>query len=119
MSGGLERLHVADDEWPAQALECEWSDLLDVGHLGDCSGNSGSNQNLTVLGGFAQARGGIDHSADRAVIEAPLEADLAERSKALRNTDAETDLIVVPAPSLRQYGHGIPHRDRKADSALG
>ena len=52
-SGGFERLHVADRERAAQTLERQRSDFLDIGSLGDCGGNSGSNQDLSVLGNLA------------------------------------------------------------------
>jgi hypothetical protein len=37
----------------------------------------------------------------------------------LRNADAETELIIVPAPFLSERGHGIPHRNRECNGALG
>src|SRR5206468_5759104 len=101
------------------ALECERSDFPDIRCLGDCGGNSGSNQNLAVRGHLAQARGSIDDRADRTVVEAPFEADLPKRREALCNANAEPDLMATLAPGLRERGHGVPHANRKADGALG
>src|SRR5258707_473979 len=114
----FELRHVGDGERTAYALECEGSDFPDIRCLGDCSGNSGRNQNLAVRGGLAQARGSIDDRTDRTVVEAPLEADLPEGCKALRNANAEPDLMATLAPGPRERGHGVPHVNRKADGAL-
>src|SRR6516165_11128894 len=72
----LERLYVANSEWAAQALECQRSDFPKIRDRCDRRCDPRSNQDLAILGGLTQARGGVDDGADGAVIEAPLKADL-------------------------------------------
>lgn len=69
----------------------------------------------------AQPRGEVGDTADRGVIEAPLEADCAQRREALRNADAETEIIAAPleiwqtpwpTAALRQNATWLPCRQR-------
>ena len=48
----------------------------------------------------AQARREVGHVADRRVLPALLEADHAERGVALRDADAEADLVAELQPGV-------------------
>ena len=61
----------------------------------------------------AHARGEVHDRADRRVLGAPLEADLAAGGVADGDADAEREIVAAPAPLLRQVGGALPHRDRE------
>ena len=52
----------------------------------------------------AQPRGEIDDAADRRVVEAALEAERAERREALRDADAEVEVVAQLAASASRSG---------------
>ncbi|MFN8644886.1 MAG: hypothetical protein U0802_25655 [Candidatus Binatia bacterium] len=59
------------------------------------------------------ARGEVHDRADRRVLGAPLEADLAARGVADGDADAEREVVAAPAPLLRQGRGALAHRDRQ------
>ena len=60
----------------------------------------------------AQARREVRHVADRRVLPALLEADHAERRLALRDADAEADLVAELCPGLRDRGERFRQGER-------
>jgi hypothetical protein len=61
---------------------------------------------------IAKPRGHIGYRPDGGIIEATLEADGAERGKAVRNADAETNLVPEAAPGRRQSSDCVTHFKR-------
>ena len=66
----------------------------------------------------AEPAGEVRDGADGGVVEAPLEADRAERGVALRDPDAEVELVALPAPALGQLGDAVAHRHRHPHGPL-
>src|SRR2546422_9889267 len=56
------------------------------------------DQDLARLGLAAETGGEVRDGADGAVVPAPLEADRADRRVALRDADAELELVAELAP---------------------
>ena len=52
--------------------------------------------------GSLMPRGHVRHRADRRVVEASLEADRAERGVAVRDADAEAELVAEAPPFFDQ-----------------
>src|SRR5258708_22140020 len=114
-----ERHYVGDGEGTAEALDREWRDVAELGEIADGAGDPRRHEDLAVRRGVAEARGRVDDRADRAVVEAAFEADLPQRRKALRDSDAEADLMAAPTPPRRKRRHRLPHRHRQPDGAFG
>ena len=64
-----------------------------------------------------EARFGI--RADRRIVEAPVETDPAERRFALRDADAEAEVVTGVPPALGQRADPGLHVERHAHGALG
>ena len=77
----------------------------------------GVDQDLAGLRLAAQPRREVHHRADRRVVVAALEADLAERGVAVRDADAEAELVAELAPFDGELRHRVAHLDRHADGA--
>jgi hypothetical protein len=73
---------------------------------------------LARLGLIAQPRGDVGYRADSGVVEPTLEADGAERGKAMRNADVETNLVPEPTPPIGKFKfrEAEPGRDLSARS---
>ena len=67
----------------------------------------------------AQARRQVRDAADRRVVEAPLEADAAERGESLRDADPEAEVVAAPAPAVGELGDPVAHRHGHRDGPLG
>ena len=68
-----------------------------------------ANQDLPWLGFIAEPRGYVGHGPYGGIVEAPLEADGAERSEAVRYADAEANVVPKAAPGRRQSSDGVTH----------
>jgi hypothetical protein len=56
------------------------------------------HEDLPVSGFAAKTGRQIDHRSDGRIVDSPLEADAAERGIAVRNADAEAEVMPVLAP---------------------
>ena len=103
---------------PVEAAQVERPHLVEFDRLGDAAGNALRHQDLAAARLAAQARRQVGHGADRAVVEAALEADRAERRVALRDADAEAELVAaLRQPSAQSRDRSL-HRERHARRAL-
>src|SRR6185369_1619309 len=83
-----------------EALEGERSDRIEGKRPVERGHRFAVEQHLAGLGLGAQARGEVGDVADRGVVPAPLEADGAQRGVALRDADAERELVAALLPVL-------------------
>jgi 5-formyltetrahydrofolate cyclo-ligase len=75
---------------------------------------------VAVLSDFpAQASGEVGHRANRGVVHALGEADLAEGRVALGDADAKADVVPVPAPGFDYRCRRLAHRHGHLYRALG
>src|SRR5687767_4286900 len=74
-----------------EPLQHERLDLLDLHQRLDGLQDGPGDENLTVLGLGAEARGEVRHAADRRVVEPALEADPSQRREPHRDAAAEAD----------------------------
>ena len=94
--------HVVRRQRPPDPLQLELADWLDRHGVLDLCQHARTDEDLSWLGLVAQARGHVGYGADGGVIKAALEADGAERSKAVRNPDAEANVVPETTPRFRQ-----------------
>ena len=78
------------------------------------------------LGLIAEPRGDVGYCADSGIVEAPLEADGAERSKAVRYADAEANVVPEPTPPIGKFkfreaeaGRDLSARSRQVQLTFG
>jgi hypothetical protein len=71
---------------------------------------------LSGLGFVAQPRGNIGYRSDGRIIEAPLEADGAERGEAVRDADPEAYVVSPPTPRFGQRTDSFTHFERHKHS---
>jgi hypothetical protein len=74
---------------------------------------------LPARGLAAQSSGEIDDRAHRAVVDTPFETDGTDRGVALRDADAEREVITALAPANADLVDPIAHRQRHAQGADG
>src|SRR6516225_8272486 len=98
--GWARSLHdIERDDRLGEALEGERSDFFERRHLLDLNGDPLVDQDLSVLGFAAKARGKIAHRADRGVAGAFGKTDLAECCVALRYAGAKAKHAATPPPT--------------------
>src|SRR5262249_9733524 len=85
--------HIEHRDRPVQTLERQLPGRLGVDQMFDSRLHLAVDQDLAVAALAAEARGEVHDCADRGVVEAALEADAAERCEALRDADAEAELV--------------------------
>ena len=75
---------------------------------------------------IAQPRGNIGYGPNSCIVEAPLIANRAERSEAVRNPDAEANLVPEPTPPIGKFkfreaeaGGDLSARSRQAQLTFG
>ena len=90
--------HIVRRQWPPDPLQLELADWLDLHGVLDLRQHTRTNEDLPRLGFIAEARGNVGYRPDGGIVEAALEADRAERSEAVRNPDAETNLVPEATP---------------------
>src|ERR1700735_2230432 len=94
--------HIVRRQWPPDPLQLELADWLDLHGVLDLSQDTRTNEDLPRLGFIAEARGHVRYRPDGGIVEAALEADSAQRSEAMCNPDAETNVVSPPTPRLGQ-----------------
>ena len=102
--------HIVRRQRPPDPLQLELAHRLDLHGVLDLRQHPRTDEDLSRLGFIAKARGDIGYRPDGGIVEAALEADGAERSEAVRNADAEAN--VVPAgdatfPSTLRWRHAF------------
>src|SRR6185369_1253108 len=111
--------HVVRRQGSPDALERELTHWLNCYGVLDFNEHSRADEYLTRLGFVAKARRNIGYRADGCVIEPTLEADCAESGEAVRNTDAEANVVPEPMPLLGQRSDGFTHFKRHQHSLEG
>ena len=85
--------HIVRRQGPPDPLQLELTNWLDLHGVLDLHQYPGTDENLSWLGFVAKPRGYIGHRPDSGIVEPALEADGAQRGKAVRNADAEANLV--------------------------
>ena len=76
----------------------------------------GTTQDLPRLCFIAKARGHVRYRPDGGIVEASLITNRAESSEAVRNPDAEANLVPEAAPGCRQSSEGVAQFKGHEDS---
>ena len=108
------REHIVCRQWPSGSLQLELTDRLDLHGLLDLRQYSGADDDLSRLGLIAEARGNVGDGPNRGIIEAALEADGAERGKAVRYPNAEANLVPPPTPVCSSHNYGTVTRSESS-----
>ena len=69
----------------------------------DLRQHSRADEDLSWLGFIAEARRHVRYRPDGCIVEAPLEADGAERSEAVRNANAKANVVPEPTPPIGKF----------------
>src|SRR5580693_5233601 len=94
--------HIVSRQGPPDALQLELAYGLDLHGILDLRQHSRANEDLPRLGLVAEARGHVRYRPDGCIVEAPLITNRAERGKAVRYADAETNVVPPPTPRFGQ-----------------
>ena len=92
--------HFVRRQRPPDPLQLELAHGLDLHCILDFRRRSRADEDLPRLGFIAEARGYIGHRPDSGIVEPALEADGAQRGKAVRDADAEANLVPEAGPGL-------------------
>ena len=87
--------HVVDGDGLAQALQRHLADLFELCVLFDRDCDTATDQYLPVLGLAAEASGEIGDRTNRGVVHALGKADLAQGRIALRDANAEPQIVAM------------------------
>src|SRR5437870_5763670 len=115
----LHAQHVVGGHGAVEALEPELADRLDFREVLHRRQHALSDEDLARLRLAAEARREIGHSADRPVVQTPLEADRADRRVALGDADAEVEGVAALPPPDEQLVHPLAHGHRHANGTRG
>src|SRR5262249_22194307 len=98
--------HVIRRQRSPDPLQRELTDWLDLYDMLDGHQHTRADQDLPRLGLIAQPR--RRYCPDSGVVEPPLEANGAKRSKAVRDTDTEPNVVSQTLPSPPEILQGPP-----------
>jgi hypothetical protein len=98
--------HVVGRQRPPDPLQLELTDRLDLHGIFDLHQHSRTDEDLTGLGFVAKPRGDVGNRSDSSIVEPALEADCAERSKAVRYA-ARRLQVAVKAPIASRTSSAI------------
>ena len=104
--------HIVRRQRPPDPLQLELTHGLDLHRVLDLRQHSRADEDLPRLGFVAKARGDVGHRPDGGIVEAALEADGAERGEAVRNADAEANLV----PQRRHVSVNAPMASRTSSA---
>jgi hypothetical protein len=76
--------YIISRQWPPDPLQLELTHRLDLHGILDLRQHSRANEDLPRPGFIAEARGHVRHRPDGGIVKSALEADGAERGKAVR-----------------------------------
>ena len=99
--------HIIRRQRSPDPLQLELADWLDLYGVLDFHQYPRTDENLSWLGFVAKPRGDVGNGADGGVVEAPLITNRAERGEAVRNADAETNVVPEAAPGRRRGSDGV------------
>src|SRR5215471_12819177 len=115
-AGLLQMSDLVRHDRPAKALELERTDLVGVDEIRDRCVDALADQDLAWGGFRAQAMGQVRHAADRRIVLPSFEADRPDGRVALRDPDAQVEIVTTSAPFETQaadaLAHGLGHPDR-------
>src|SRR5215831_994647 len=89
-------------QWPPDPFQLELTDRLDLYGVLDRRQNPRIDEYLSRLRLVTKSRSYVRHSSDSRIIEAPLKPDGAKRGKAMRDPNAEANVVPKPTPFIRQ-----------------
>src|SRR5205814_6012375 len=87
---------------PLESVQLHVAQVLGEDELLDLGEDALRDEDVPRLGEVAQAVGEVGDVADRAVVDASLEADRAHRRVALRDADAESQRVAALLPLRRE-----------------
>ena len=102
--------HIVRRQRPPDPLQRELADRLDRHGVLDLHQHSWTDEDLSGLRLITQPRRDVGHRADGGIVEASLEADGSERGEAVRNPDAEANVVPQPTPIDRETAWGVRGR---------
>jgi hypothetical protein len=118
--------HVVSRQRPPDPLQLELTDRLDSDGVFDFRQHPRTNQDLPGLRFIAKARGNIGYRPNGSIIEAALITNRAKRSEAVRNPDAEANLVPEPTPPIGKFkfreaeaGRDLSARSRQLQLTFG
>ena len=118
--------HIVRRQRPPDPLQLELANWLDLDAVLNLRQHTRTDEDLSWLGLVAKARGYIGHCADSSVVKSALEADGPERSEAVRNPDAEANLVPEPTPPIGKFkfreaeaGRDLSARSRQLQLTFG
>src|SRR5262249_15403838 len=104
--------HVVSRQRAANPLERKIADRFNCYVLFDGHQDTRADQDLPGLGLVAKPGRDIGYRSDGGVVEASLKTDGAERSKSVRDPDAEAYVVAKLTPLLGQLSYGRSHINR-------
>jgi hypothetical protein len=110
--------HIISRQRPPDRLQLELTDRLDLHGILDLHQHSRTDEDLPWLGLVAKPRGDVGDRANGGIVEAAFKADGAERGEAVRDADAEANLVPEPTPLIGKFKfrEAEPGRDLSARS---
>ena len=111
---GLQACDAERHHRAGEAVEVDLLGRLSVHHPFDQLVHGPADQDLAGLGFGAEAGGEIGHPADDAIADAGLVADGADGGVAMRDADAERDVVAALAPGRHQLREALLHLQRHA-----
>src|SRR6266498_235298 len=103
--------HAVGRDGFEQALERQRADFLALDEVLECCRDARGDEYLPALGLAAEPRGQVGDRPDSAVVPTPFEADRADRRVALRDPDAQGEVVTPLAPSRAQVAETLAHGD--------
>ena len=118
--------HIVRRQRPPDPLQLELTDRLDLHCILNFHEHARTDENLTRLGFVAKPGGDVRYRADGGIVEASFKADGAERGKAVRNPDAEANVVLEPTPPIGKFkfreaeaGRDLSARSRQLQLTFG
>src|SRR2546422_1289008 len=111
----LQAEHVESRHRFEESLQVELPDGFDLDQILGRREQPLRDQDLTGPGLTAEARGEIRYGADGSVVQASFEADGADRRVALRDPDAEVEIVAALAPPHAELADSVAHGERHPD----
>ena len=118
--------HIVRRQRPPDPLQLELTDRLDRHGVLDLHQHPRTDEDLPRLGFIAKPRGDVGNRPDSCIVEASLEADGAERSEAVRNADAEANVVPEATPPIGKFkfreaeaGRDLSARSRQLQLTFG
>ena len=118
--------HIVRRQRPPDPLQLEFAYGLDRHGVLNFHQHARTDEDLTRFGFVAEPGGDVGHRPDGGIVEPTLEADSAERSEAVRNADAEANVVPEPTPPIGKFkfreaeaGRDLSARSRQLQLTFG